>query len=252
MRTKLNHEKIEELFYKDLTDKEIAKIINSNRNSVYSVRRRLGLKRKYKLKEGIPIEITKRQEELLIGHFLGDGTLKKPNGCKNPNGKIEQGNKQKEYLEWKYKNLKNLCTDLGVKFYVRTKADKRNGSIYKSYICYLKANPNLNYYFENLYKDNKKIISNEILELYTDLSLAVHFMDDGSRYGRSYSLATHCFDLESLNRFKEFLWNKFKIDTVIHKHNILYIKAGSRRLFEEIISPHIIDSMKYKLYSTVS
>ena len=50
------------------------------------------------------LELSKRQQEILIGCILGDAHIR-------PIGKIwiEQSVKQREYMEWKYNELSSLC-----------------------------------------------------------------------------------------------------------------------------------------------
>lgn len=74
------------------------------------------------------------------------------------------------------------------------------------------------------------------------------FMDDGSKIAQSYTIATNCFGKEEIKKFQKFLLDTFNIATSLHKQNRLYINKKSRKHFESLISPYIIDCMKYKLH----
>jgi hypothetical protein len=52
----------------------------------------------------LSLELTQRQKEILIGCILGDAYI-------SPLGKIriEQSTKQREYVDWKYQELRSLC-----------------------------------------------------------------------------------------------------------------------------------------------
>ena len=112
----------------------------------------------------------------------------------------------------------------------------------------LNANPAFNELFNNLYYPEKRI-TKEFLKNYSELSLAVHFMDDGCKLKSGYSIATNCFSNEDLKLFIDFLKSKFNLDCSLHKNNILYIGAKSKDNFTNLIKPYIIDSMLYKLHT---
>ena len=62
-------------------------------------------------------KITKESRNLLIGMLLGDGTISNNNVFK-----IAHSESQKEYLEWKVKQLKEAgIRNNGVKSYIKTK-----------------------------------------------------------------------------------------------------------------------------------
>jgi Ni,Fe-hydrogenase I cytochrome b subunit len=54
--------------------------------------------------------VTKRQKEILIGTILGDGYLQKT-GKRNARLKLEHSERQRDYLWWKYEQLRNLMQD---------------------------------------------------------------------------------------------------------------------------------------------
>ena len=83
---------------------------------------------------------------------------------------------------------------------------------------------------------------------FTARSLAFMFMDDGSKTNNSYTIATQCFTKNNLEEFKKVLFTKFGIETTLHKHNQLYIRACSAALFKSLIEPYMCDCMKYKLH----
>lgn len=200
------------------------------------------------------IEISTKQKEFFAGCMLGDGNMKKPKGCINAMFQCQHGPKQIEYNKWKYTIIENL----GAKFYnyTRKTKNKTTEKYYEANILITNCNKNITQLYNMLYKTGKKKISNDILNNFTDFSLAVLFMDDGSKTKSnnneeqsSYTIASCGFDKESLETFQNFLLNKFNIETTITKDNRIYIKMNSRNLFEYIILPYVkkIPSMMYKL-----
>lgn len=224
-----------------LSDYEISKLLNINHSWIFILRKRYGLLRK-NLKFNDSVPLTKRQLSILIGHVLGDGHLK---DTPNVSGKIEQGSKQKEYAEWKHKELYNLCGEL--KYSKRKAIDFRTGLFYESYISSIKSNPELNNLYPFLYKNKRKYISKEILEMFDELSLAVLFMDDGFKCNDTFTIATNCFSMEDLVLFTNFLYEKWNIKTTITKRNQIYILTESKHIFKDLIEPYIIPSMMYKI-----
>lgn len=239
----VNKVQLENLVKQGLSDYKIGKLLNINHSWIFQLRKRWNLNRA-DLKFSLPILLTKRQEEILIGHILGDGHLR--NNWTNVSGKIEQGYKQKDYAEWKYNELKNLCS--AFKYHKRKTADIRTGVYYESYGAIILANPELNKYYDLFYNDKSiKYISKEIMKLFTPLSLAIMFMDDGSKATSGYTLATHCFDSLSIKNFTDKL-ESFGLRVTTYANNSIYIPATSKDLFTHLIKPYIIPSMLYKLH----
>ena len=114
---------------------------------------------------------------------------------------------------------------------------------------FVPANPTLKSWYYSFYKDKIKIIPFDLFEYFTEVSLAFMYMDDGYKTQCSYGIATNCFTIEELNKFRIFLLEKFNLETSIHKGNRLYILAKSAKRFTELISPYICNCMKYKLQS---
>jgi exosome complex RNA-binding protein Rrp4 len=74
-------------------------------------------------------------------------------------------------------------------------------------------------------------------------------MDDGNRSKNSYTIALCDYSIHSLELFKKFLKKKWDIEVTIRKNGIIYIKANSRKIFINLITPYVIPSMLYKLQS---
>lgn len=196
-------------------------------------------------------KITKLQHEFFAGCMLGDGNMKIPTKCKNAMFQCQHGPTQYEYNKWK----SEILTSLGAKFYkyIRKTPCKKTGKLYESNITITNCNPNITYFYNMLYASGKKKITDEILNNFTEFSLAVLYMDDGSRTTNdnegTYTIASCGFDKESLVKFQNFLYTKFHIETTITLDNRIYIKVNSRNLFEYLITPYIkqIPCMLYKL-----
>ena len=239
---KMNYEEVGKLVKENKTDREIAELFNVKPISVYFFRKRNNIQRD-NLLVNKAIKPTDRQLSIIVGSLLGDASLRKTNI--NPIFTCEHGIKQLEYCKWKAKELESL----GSKFSIskRRAVDERTGMCYESAICRLPANPEFLYLYNNLYTNGKKVITKEFLQYFDELSLAVMFMDDGYKLGKSIGIATNCFSIEELSIFNDFVSKKFGIVFNITKSNTLYLPTIQYPIFEELVLPYMQKDMLYKL-----
>lgn len=243
--SKINNSEFEKLFYSGISDYDIAKQLNMSPEGVYSHRIRHGYNRNTDLRFNKPIALSDFQKQVLLGTVLGDSSLENKKGA-NTYLTCAHGIKQKDYCIYKtqiFESLGAKCT-----YHKRKKLDKRTGIYYEDYTMYVPSNPKLNYWHDAFYKNGKKVIPFSLFKYFTEVSLAFMFMDDGTKIGQSYSIATNCFSTEEILEFRKFLFNKFNIETTMFKSNIVYIKKSSSKLFTKLISPYICECMKYKLH----
>ncbi len=192
-------------------------------------------------------ELTKKQKELIIGCVLGDGHVRKLAGRQYAFLEINHSIKAKEYVEWKYSLLKEI---------VKSPPQKRrqNKGIFKeAYRFTTRQHPFIEEVYKKFYKDGKKVIPKGFT--LTPFILAVWFMDDGSstKKGDIY-LNTQQFDLKSQRRLLHAL-RQLQIKARLNKDRRYYrirIKKESRERFIELISPYVIDAMKYKLKAALT
>lgn len=105
------------------------------------------------------------------------------------------------------------------------------------------------YYFRKLSIKRDRIARQKINN--TDISIAVWFMDDGTRNNCSYYLHTEGFSMEDVKYLQGLLLEKYNILTSIHMFHekpVIYVRAGSREIFTSLVSPYICKSMRYKLF----
>lgn len=190
-----------------------------------------------------------RGGEIIFGSLLGDGHLAKlKNGIRFEACHCIH---QKEYLFWKYQELKDFtgaqphCTEIW---------DKRYKKRYKQYRFKTKIHPFFNSFYKFFYGNKgKKEIRKEFSVLFqSPLSLAVWFMDDGGRRNDSYGifLNTLSFTLDEHKILQTSLRKNFSLDSRIHwvqDGYRLYIPSKNVKYFSKIVYPYILSSMKYKL-----
>lgn len=229
-----------ELYDNGNPDKVIAEKLNVNYHTVFKFRHSLGLKSVDKWKK---VELTNDEYQILLGHVFGDGTLRRPavHAC----GKIEQGIKQKDYFDWKVKNLSKLVNG---KVNTSSRLDARTGRIQSSLSMFMPVNPILTKLYDIIYIAGTKSMTKYNLVDLDSLGLATLFMDDGFKYKSGYGIATNCYDSASLIEFNNLLWYRFRIDSTSYKSGVTYIGKNYVDRLNNLIQDWIIPSMRYKLH----
>ena len=100
------------------------------------------------------------------------------------------------------------------------------------------------------YLNKKKIIPSHVLQNITPLSLAVWFMDDGTREGHQARLNSQSFTRRENEKLSDMLEAKLGILTTINRDKDLFrlrIRDQSMPLFRTLVGQYIIPSMQYKL-----
>lgn len=197
-------------------------------------------------------EISDVQKELVLGTMLGDGCIV----MKGPQAymRITHSLKQSEYLNHKRSMLSGIYSGTVV---VNSKAHQSGNDRFpdhQSQAIYTIVHPWLTEMRALMYKDGRKSIVKEWLDALQPLSLAYWFMDDGvASYSRGlYTMrfATYSFNYEEHLLIRQY-FQSLGIDAVVSKykagkHYLRFNTSASKRL-RDMIAPHIIKSMQYKI-----
>ena len=184
--------------------------------------------------------LTQLQRSIIIGSLLGDGYLRIVPGRHHALFEVNHSFSQKEYVDWKYEMLKSICRS-------GPKMRRGNGSRI-AYRFSTRQMPELTKLQRMFYAGGKKNIP-ENIQL-DPVMLAVWFMDDGSRCRESdvyfntqqFSQIDHEKCMQMLSQFGiESSRNKDK------EYERIRIKKSSIRILYDVVTPHVIPSMKYKL-----
>lgn len=198
--------------------------------------------------------LTQGHKDLIIGSLLGDGTMRIPKGGRNANFKVEHGLVQKEYVFWKYQILKSFVST-GPKLSFRYRDEDRE-RYEKSWWFRTLSHPLLTEIHQRFYKSNsydgvKKIVPPDIEKDLNSLSMAVWVMDDGSHSRDKIDLSTYAFSRDEIEILEKAILNKFGIRSRHHKDRdkglrMYFSKSETQKLID-LISPHIIPLMMYKI-----
>jgi len=191
------------------------------------------------------------QFDVIIGSLLGDARLEcRSAGLRNPvtaRLRVHHGEKQKEYVFWKYKVLKNLVLKAPRKILW----DNPKRSLHEiSWYFHTQSLKELGILYKYFYRENVKILPEGIFDLFTPQMLAVWFMDDGSNNKIGFTLNTHGFSKEEQLQIIEFLRKSYNIFATMVKDRTKFkiaIGANERYKLKTIIQPFVIPSMTYKI-----
>ena len=184
--------------------------------------------------------LTQTQRSIIIGSILGDGYLRVIKGRRDAFLEINHSIKQKEYVDWKYDQLKSI---------VKSRPKSRKGVANRiAYRFYTKQHPELTELMHSFYRNRVKTIPDN-LQL-DPLILAVWFMDDGSKCRPSdIYLNTQQFNNESQRKII-FSLNELGLKASLNKdksyNRIRFIKSSLPRL-KDLIEKYIIPEMRYKI-----
>lgn len=241
---KIDDKKFQEMWKQGATDDEFMKEFNCARATIrgYRLRHNCHVTQWFSQTEQSLSEI---QEQMVLGSLLGDLNLRKQKNGTNCNLALVHCISQKELF---MKKVEILDEFMGAYRLCNKTPDKRTRKVYLGYRGHSKSHPVFNNIYNILYPNDIKTITQEYLDMiHHPIALAYWFMDDGSRNG---VIATNSFSLEECKMLQKMLLNKFNIYTTLQKNKenyIVYIISESRKEFDDLVRPYIIDSMKYKL-----
>lgn len=182
--------------------------------------------------------LTQEQKSIVVGSILGDGYI---------DGRILLLNhslKQEDYLNYK---AGYFGTDISGPTYRKTKEG------YLSVRRRTKAFGDIKRLKELFFEDKKLIIPENIEELLTPLAIAIWYLDDGSKKGKSYGNIATCsmpmYCCKELSRTLNELIGIQTYATLDTGYPILRIpaKGNSFSKFCDYIRDYVPESMKYKL-----
>ena len=117
-------------------------------------------------------KITKESRNLLIALLLGDGTI-----CSNNVFKLAHAEQQKDYLEWKIKQLNDAgIRNNGLKFYIKTCGYNIGANVYYTQLNII---PFIKVLRRIFYKPKKVLGNRKLLNRLDARGIAIWYMDDG-------------------------------------------------------------------------
>jgi LAGLIDADG DNA endonuclease family protein len=204
--------------------------------------------------------LSNKQQNLIFGSLLGDGSLQTFNGGKSWRYRALQ--KDKQYLFHKYDILKSLCSSEPT--FSQT-TDLRTQTVSNRYAFNTLTQDSLRFYGNMFYTFDRnkqlwvKDVPFHVAKFLNDEALAYFYMDDGAlKYkGKSNAMriCTEGFSNEGVIRLNNAIIKNFSIQTGVSKHKSSNGREGLRisipeaasAEFRELIKPYLVDCMKYKV-----
>ena len=198
-------------------------------------------------------KFSSHQIDVIVGSLLGDARLE----CRSVGKRslitarfrVHHGDKQKEYVFWKYEILKDFVSKTPTEIsWLNPKRNLQETSWY----FHTKSLEELGSLYHFFYKDKVKTLPEGIFTLLNPRMVAIWFMDDGSNTGESFTLNTHGFSKEDQMRIVNFFKESFEIfPTIVKDRTKWKISIGRKdfRKFISVVEPYIIPSMSYKIAS---
>lgn len=206
-------------------------------------------------------KITKESRNLLIALLLGDGTI-----CNNNVFKLNHCSEQRDYLEWKIKQLKEAgLRNNGLKEYVSVNGYNIGKKVYYTQLNII---PFIKVLRKVFYKPYKKLGNRKLLNRLDAKGIAIWYMDDGHINYRKTNGKVHgfyikiatCIPKEELqiiiDYFKE-VWNiEFYMFHEGRKKDSYSLCCGTKEgiKFINIVKPYVeqVPSMIHKIQYDLS
>jgi hypothetical protein len=208
------------------------------------IRNRVFLKRK-------DLQLSDVQKQVVFGSLCGDVTID-VSAAGSCSFTVSHSVKQKEYLIWKARILRDLLSHESLFRVEKCKFPWSDREF--EYVCIeTKVAPIFNELRALFYPSGKKVISRSILDELTPLGLAVWFCDDGGFCGDEH---TSDYDIsgkwtrKEQSDIREWFVDRWNIDVVVRSYkdgDYVVFNVESARRLKRLIEPHIISSMQYKL-----
>lgn len=199
------------------------------------------------------VELTPRQESIVVGCVLGDGCLQVVNTNGNACLEFEQTYKRKGYVEWLREELqpfvpRPLAKYTGYAFGVES-TSVRLGTVF---------HPEFTRFYSMFYPEGKKVVPENIGDYLGELALTVWYEGDGNTDGSTSTIATQSFTIPECELLLKVLHEKFDLEghirTITDKPDqpILYFrtKTGGHKRLHDIIDPLLHNTFEYKKRDT--
>lgn len=190
------------------------------------------------------LKLSDLQREALVGLLLGDAHLETQNNGRTYRVKFEYSVKQREYADHVYELFRE---------WVLTAPQEKQDSSHENVWFQTVSHAAFRFYAHQFYDGKKKCVPKLIHHFMSERSIAFWYMDDGSiksRESKGVVFNTHCFARNDVQRLIEVLRKQFGLEATERKQKDglqIYVSGKSYERFREMVDPHILPSMRYKV-----
>ena len=263
IRRDLDGEAITRMYLEEKkSSNQIAKELSTSHQTINRLLRDLGVSRRngsesnlvsWGNRKYLDVVIEERQDQILVGTLLGDGHVGIQASSINPSFSVGHREQDKDYLFWKYEELKTTGLFKSPPF---PRQKPINGKIFTRWVIRSIQHPVLKEYLNLMYTENRNIITLRTLERMGLLGLSIYYQDDGGFHNRRPHLYTYGYNEDEIRLLKYFLdsrWDlKFELKPVKYGRPkkegfILVLERASIPRFKELIVPYILPCMSRKI-----
>lgn len=193
------------------------------------------------------LRMTARQKRLIEGMLLGDGHLERQRGALCSRLKVEHSVRQSSYVDWKYTEWRDWVRTPPK---MRTRRNRLGTSSVNMAFSTL-SHDELETVRKRFYVDGRKTVPEDLF--LTPLSLAVWFMDDGSRKSgqcRGVYFNTQSYTHEEIELLRVLLERDANVRTSVRRQRDglqIYVPSSSVGTLASFIDAYVLPSMRYKL-----
>ena len=198
------------------------------------------------LQESNMIVLPPYQYSVLVGLILSDGCLNfasKTN--KNARLTFNQSLSKAEYVSFVFNLLSHYCNA-----YPQLTKSIRGGKSLYGLSVYTRGLPCFTKLYNLFYVNKVKVVPHNIYDLLTPVAFAHLLMGDGYFSNKGIGICTDSFVLVDVVRLMNVLITRYELKCTLHKSNLdyrIYISRHSVSKVVEIVKPHLILSMYYKV-----
>lgn len=250
LKINISKNELETLYLKEgLSDAQIGSKYGVSLGRVNRLRKRYGIRTLESYERHFKQELDEREKEIILGTLLGDGHLRWRGGKRTyPELMIEQSIKHEEYILWMRDELKDWLSNVNLK--LNTKIRKRKE--YQSYSIRTICHPVFIEFYNGFYNGDKKEVNIKFIKKYfSELSLAVWLMDDGSlSKGRNIALCSHSFSKSENEELSMFLSDRYGLESNLwrggERYYLGFSKISSEKM-SNILNKYLLPCMRHKV-----
>jgi intein/homing endonuclease len=189
-------------------------------------------------------DLSEEQFQVILGKLLGDASIRENYGKWLV--QFTHKTEHEEYVKWTNSYLGNISRNKLI--------NETSGYGTNMTKTWTRSLLTIKEKFSFMYKDEKKIVPTEIIDVISPLAIAFWFMDDGSRLSHykqqdRFTFSTCSFDNEScLNLIRAL--DKMGVKSQLKNYSGYNYICGNKDSFKKLsklIAPYVCDVMKYKL-----
>jgi hypothetical protein len=191
-------------------------------------------------------ELCPLQQSVLVGTILGDGCLAKHGHHHRLHVKHKLAHRA--LIEYKYGVFREFISMELHQF------DQRlYGASFPCLQFASRTSPIFSKWHSRFYRQGVKIVPQDVEQYLTRQALTVWFMDDGAADHAGVTIQTHSFRTDEVVRLIDVLKDKFQLAATLRSNKgaeIIYIPARSMSSFRELVAPHLLADLAYKLVTS--